>query len=60
MKTFRLAALVAALSFAAASAQAALIGGDVGVVTRLRTYNAFGNGDVILWVQTSMGTCDGF
>ena len=51
------AAMLLGASFAA---NAGLIQGEVGQVTRLRTYTGFGNGDVILWVQNPPAGCDGF
>jgi hypothetical protein len=51
------AALLLGASFAA---NAALVQGEVGQVTRMRTYTTFGHGDVIVWVQTPPAGCDGF
>ena len=51
------AALLLGASFAA---NAALVQGEIGQVTRMRAYSDFGNGDVVLWVQNPLAGCDGF
>jgi hypothetical protein len=43
-----------------ASASAAFVSIEAGLVTRLRTYSSFGNGDVVIWVQNLPSGCDGF
>jgi hypothetical protein len=60
MKKGVTAALAAMLLGSGVSAMAAYVSGDVGLVTRLRTYTSYGNGDVVLWVQNAPSGCDGF
>lgn len=43
-----------------ATASAAYVAIEAGLVTRMRTYNSFGSGDVVLWVQNAPSGCDGF
>ena len=54
---FARAAMLLGASFAA---NAALVQGEVGQVTRMRSYTSFGNGDVVVWVQSPPAGCDGF
>jgi hypothetical protein len=59
--TVHLAMASAFLSFFSAPVvNAEIIQGEVGLVTRMRTYTTFGNGDVILYVQNPLAGCDGF
>jgi hypothetical protein len=60
MKKGIVAAIAVSLLGAGVSATAAYVSGDVGQVTRLRTYSTFGNGDVLVWVQTPPSGCEGF
>jgi hypothetical protein len=53
-------ARVALLLGASFTANAALVQGEVGQVTRMRAYSGFGSGDVVLWVQNPPAGCDGF
>jgi hypothetical protein len=56
----KLAAAATVLMGASATALAAYVQAEVGLVTRMRTYNAYGTGDVVLWVQNAPPGCDGF
>ena len=60
MKKGYTAAMAAILLGSSIGAFAAYISAEVGVVTRLRTYTGYGNGDVLLWVQNAPPGCDGF
>jgi hypothetical protein len=56
----RLAALAVVLMGTSVTAFAAYVQAEVGLVTRMRTYNSYGTGDVVLWVQNAPSGCDGF
>lgn len=60
MKKGIVAALAAVIGLASGIAHAAYVSGDVGLVTRMRTYTGYGTGDVVVWVQNAPSGCDGF